>query len=249
MSDHIFVSYSHQDAPLVDPIVRLLRATRDFVFLDSDSIIPGKPWRRQISGGLHKARLVVVFWCLHSQKSREVAKEYKAAIQAEKDVLPVLLDSTPVPQALSAYEWVDFREFAREQHERASRGFRGFRLAAFVAGAAILGLLLMFSLFTFMTAPKMAEHTLPPPPPYNQPIPAPASSSNIAFSLTVLCLIVLAVLVAVVLHRRKRAEALAHADYRIEELEAPQPASDREQQMADALQEELLRRLRTKTSI
>jgi hypothetical protein len=116
MSQRIFVSYSHHDAPLVAPVVRLLRATKGLVFLDSDSLTPGKRWRTELSASLLDANLVILFWCLHSSESQEVAKEYQAAVRGEKDVLPVLLDSTPVPPNLREFQWIDFRELARDQH-------------------------------------------------------------------------------------------------------------------------------------
>jgi len=100
----------------VTPVVRLLRATKDFVFLDSDTIQAGRKWRAEIAGALRNASLVVVFWCRHSSESSEVETEYQAAIAAEKDILPVLLDSTPMARALMEFQWIDFRELAREQH-------------------------------------------------------------------------------------------------------------------------------------
>jgi hypothetical protein len=115
-AQQVFVSYSRQDALLVTPVVRLLRATRDFVFLDADTITPGRKWRPEIDSALRSAHLVVVFWCRHSSESTEVQAEYRTAIAAEKDVLPVLLDSTPIADDLAQFQWIDFRELAGERH-------------------------------------------------------------------------------------------------------------------------------------
>jgi len=112
MSFQIFVSYSHEDATLVSPVVSILRATRGLVFHDADSIQPGKRWRSEIADALGAAQLVVVFWCLHSCESSEVKQEYDAALHAAKDVLPVLLDSTPLPIPLREFQWIDFRRLA-----------------------------------------------------------------------------------------------------------------------------------------
>jgi len=112
----IFVSYSHQDARLVMPVVRLLRATEGLVFLDADSIKPCKKWQQEITKGLETAKLVVVFWCNHSGQSAEVKKEYAAAIAGGKDLLPVLLDSYPVPDDLAEFQWIDFREIVGPAH-------------------------------------------------------------------------------------------------------------------------------------
>jgi hypothetical protein len=59
----------------------------------------------------------VVFWCTHSEQSEEVKKEYDTAIELEKNVLPILLDSTPVPTSLSVYQWLDFRAVVGPDHQ------------------------------------------------------------------------------------------------------------------------------------
>jgi len=127
----IFVSYSRQDAGLVKPVVGLLRATKDLVFQDVDGVMPGKRWRPQIEEGLRVAHLVVLFWCYHSSRSVEVKKEYELALSTGKDVLPVLLDATPLPKELDEYQWVDFREFVGLGHR-----FLKQRLA--IAAAALV---------------------------------------------------------------------------------------------------------------
>jgi hypothetical protein len=87
VTEQVFVSYSHHDASLVTPVVRLLRSTNDFVFQDSDSIRPGTKWREALTAAIEQANLVVVFWCLHSSQSTEVEREYRSALEARKDVL------------------------------------------------------------------------------------------------------------------------------------------------------------------
>ena len=114
---NVFVSYSHSDAYLVTPIVKLLRVLKGVVFQDIDSIALGKKWPPQIQNALQEADLVIVFWCSHSARSAEVKKEYKKADEAGKDILPVLLDETPVSKALAKYPWVDFREIVGWLHQ------------------------------------------------------------------------------------------------------------------------------------
>jgi hypothetical protein len=112
----IFVSYSHQDAGLVQLVVKLLRATEDVVFQDLDSIKPGRKWRREIEEALHAAQLFVLFWCYHASRSKEVKKEYELAVTTGKDVLPVLLDTTSLPEQLNDFQCIDFRLLVSSQH-------------------------------------------------------------------------------------------------------------------------------------
>ena len=109
MRPEIFVSYSHRDSDLVVPIVALLRASEALVFRDADQLIPGKKWRQQLDSAISDSTTVLVFWCDHSRSSEEVKKEYTAAIQQRKDLLPLLLDSTPLPDELAEYQYIDFR--------------------------------------------------------------------------------------------------------------------------------------------
>jgi hypothetical protein len=138
MSVAIFISYSHQDASLVKPVVGLLRATKDLVFQDVDSIKPGKRWREQIEEALHAAHLIVLFWCYHSSRSDEVRKEYELALSTGKDVLPVLLDTTPIPEELKAFQWVDFRQLVGVGH-------RSFKHWLTILEVLMLGFVLIFA--------------------------------------------------------------------------------------------------------
>lgn len=120
-SSNVFVSYSHSDASLVAPVVKLLRVNKSMVFQDIDDIRPGKKWREEIANALAKSDLVVVFWCHHANRSDEVSKEWKVAIEQDKDLLPLLLDNTPLPSELSKFQWIDFRDVVGTKHSGASR--------------------------------------------------------------------------------------------------------------------------------
>jgi hypothetical protein len=106
---NIFISHSHTDSPLVSPIVKLLRINQSFVFQDSDTITPGKKWRDELMDHLNLSDLVIVFWCRHADQSTEVSNEWNRAIEQDKDVLPILLDATPLPPRLGHYQWIDFQ--------------------------------------------------------------------------------------------------------------------------------------------
>jgi hypothetical protein len=83
-------------------VVRLLRVNESLVFQDTDRIPPGKRWRDEIAKALAGSNLVVVFWCHHASRSSEVSHEWRAAVEQKKDLLPLLLDSTPLPAEFHA---------------------------------------------------------------------------------------------------------------------------------------------------
>jgi hypothetical protein len=252
MSHRIFVSYSHHDAVLVTPVVRLLRATRDLVFLDADSIRPGTRWRAGIADALREASLVVVFWCRHSHESAEVKTEYRTAVRARKDVLPVLLDSTELPPDLTEFQWIDFRELARERHEEApahpaaaspARAARPRRTVALLAIAAMLALVTVTSFLTLRsTGPAPAPPATTAPgtgapdgPPAEPRAPLPASQ---AWPRYVPLVIVAALVVAGLMAWRANRRA------RVRRPSAPAAAANAaERTMSDTLGAEIQRRL------
>jgi hypothetical protein len=107
----VFISYSHQDAKLVTPLVRLLRYERnDLIFHDKQDIRDGEPWEPQLLQRLNEVHTVMVFWCRHSAQSEYVRKEYLQGIAQHKKILPVILDETTMATELAAYQGIDFRE-------------------------------------------------------------------------------------------------------------------------------------------
>jgi TIR domain len=211
-STNVFVSYSHADSLLVSPVVKLLRVNKSLVFQDFDTIQPGKRWRGEIAKGLAESRLVVVFWCTHASQSNEVSKEWRAAIEQKKDLLPLLLDPTPLPPELAEFQWIDFRGTVGANHSstvrpvarmlpsrsarRASARRGSARSSAWrlllIAGAAVLGILACLWLFLPpMAPPSGAPPTTPTPWPTPAVTVAPPPAKTFGLGLSPLLLYLL----------------------------------------------------------
>jgi hypothetical protein len=129
----VFISYSTEDREKIAPIVQIVRAMKKgLVFQDYLSILPGERWRARIMDALHHAKTVVVFWCEHSAASEYVRLEYEAGIERNKEVIPILLDDTELPEPLRAYQWIDLRrpephgglnDFVYRRYRRSKRHF------------------------------------------------------------------------------------------------------------------------------
>lgn len=118
MKSFIFISYSRSDRKLVGPVTELLRAAldgltsdagRELVFLDLDGIPPGRRWRNEIWDAIGRAEKVFLFWCGHASKSENVREEYTQAISRGKQLVPVILDDTPLPREVAPYQGIDLR--------------------------------------------------------------------------------------------------------------------------------------------
>jgi hypothetical protein len=105
----VFVSYSRSDGAIVAPLVKLLRLRGDMVFFDMDSISPGQLWRDELETAIESAGWFVLFWCAHSSQSREVEREFRAALALGKKIVPLLLDDTAIPDRVAEFQGIDFR--------------------------------------------------------------------------------------------------------------------------------------------
>jgi hypothetical protein len=134
----LFVSYSRKDREVASRVSQLLRVTGATVFRDEDSIRPGTRWTVVLETEIRAAGCVIVFWSAAAAASGEVRKEYLAAVELGKDVLPLLLDDTPLPAELAVYQWLDFRDFVTLR-AGVSRPVWGRPLRKLVLGVEAIG--------------------------------------------------------------------------------------------------------------
>lgn len=243
---NVFVSYSHADASLVAPVVSLLRVNKSLVFQDTDRIAPGKRWRDEITNALAGSNLVVVFWCDHACRSTEVSSEWKAAIDQDKDVLPLLLDATPLPPALGQFQWIDFRGVVGANHRSIASLAHDFPTApttspmaarprralwyALAGSAATMAVFLSSVWVLREAAPPLAA------PPPGLPLPEAYQAPFITW-LPLLLGVVVAVGAYVVWSRRRRAKHLKRVQT------AGPRREDIERRIATELEAEILRRM------
>jgi TIR domain len=119
----IFVSYSRTHEPLVTPLVKLLKVGSRTVFQDVYSIKPGQRWADEIEGALGRAKAVVIIWCWHASESEWLIKEARMALDLNKEVIPVLLDRTPLPPYLEAFQWIDLSQSIHHEPRTSSASF------------------------------------------------------------------------------------------------------------------------------
>ena len=252
---NVFVSYSHADAPLVAPVVSLLRVNTSLVFQDTDRIPPGKRWRDEIAKALAESNLVVVFWCDHASRSNEVSTEWRAAIAQGKDLLPLLLDATPLPSELGNYQWIDFRGTVGANHRASDSPARDIRPGAATAlplpasprravGYTVVGVVaaaavVLSTLLTFRASDQAPSFPLPQVFPLPEPSPLPEASAVALIGWIFVPLGVVGALGAYVFWLRHRSSK------RAKPMEtATRYAGGIERQIAVELEAEILRRTR-----
>jgi TIR domain len=131
----LFISYSHVDANIVEPLTAILRAAGAVVFRDGDDIAPGELWRLSIANAIETAQSFLLFWCAHSSASTEVQRELARAIELKKRIIPILLDEEPLSPQLRKFQGINMRGLT-DGHQRASAPInRDFRDKAMSSSA------------------------------------------------------------------------------------------------------------------
>jgi TIR domain len=95
---HVFISYSRQDTPIIERLVRELEAAAVAVWIDREDILGGAKRRRQIVDAIEAANVVLVALSPNAPASDNVRKELDIAQEANKPVLPVEIRRTVVPK-------------------------------------------------------------------------------------------------------------------------------------------------------
>ena len=131
---HVFVSYLHEDKPVIHRLVKELRDRGIQVWLDREHIMPGQRWqhaiRRAISGGSYF--LACFSSSYYRRDSSYINEELVLAIEELRRrpvdrtwFIPVLLDKCEVPyrsigagETLRDIQWVDLSEGWNEGIER-----------------------------------------------------------------------------------------------------------------------------------
>ena len=121
----LVISYSRTDRDVVRQLVALLRAVlRDVeraVFWDED-LEPGEEWFEQMQRSIDEAGQLIVFWCSHSAKSKQVRREFRYAFERKKRVVPVLIGDCPMPSELASIHAIDLRDTV--DHSRRNGSFK-----------------------------------------------------------------------------------------------------------------------------
>lgn len=115
----IFVSYSSDDRARVEPLISRLEAVGYSVWWDH-RLHGGSMFSEEIETELENAAFVVVAWSASSIKSRWVADEADAALQAGK-LIPVRFDDVKPPLGFRQVQTIDFSDWNRNAGDAAFR--------------------------------------------------------------------------------------------------------------------------------
>lgn len=97
---HLFLSYSRQDDVVADEVFRLIAKSDHQVWIDRSGIAVGEQFPQKILQAIESADDVLLLWSEHAKSSRWVEREWNHAYKLSKNIVPILLDETPLPMSL-----------------------------------------------------------------------------------------------------------------------------------------------------
>ena len=98
-----FISHSGKDGAKAAAIEAALGAKR--IWLDRSEIRLGALLGRELLSNIRASRAIVLVWSKHAAQSPWVQSEWIAAANLRKPIVPVCLDKTALPQALTNTLW------------------------------------------------------------------------------------------------------------------------------------------------
>jgi len=108
MSTQVFISYSHSDTDFAGKITKRLEQAGYEVWFDHTDIQTGTRWDDEIVKGLNSSEVFLVLLSNKSTASQNVKDEIGYALNHDKQILPILLETCEVPLRLSRIQYVDF---------------------------------------------------------------------------------------------------------------------------------------------
>jgi formylglycine-generating enzyme len=115
----IFISYAHEDAERVRPIIKELKKRGWSVFWDKN-IPAGERWHSYISKALNASPCVIVIWSQHSIASDAVIEE--ASVSKTKGVLvPIRIDAVEPPLGFGLIQAPDLSDWKNNASHPAFR--------------------------------------------------------------------------------------------------------------------------------
>lgn len=104
---HVFFSYARRDAQVADKLYQQLTGKGYLLWRDLAELQAGQSWEAAIQRNLHSAAAVLLLWSRAASESQAVSHEFRTAIREGLTIVTLRLDSTPVPDELTSFQYLD----------------------------------------------------------------------------------------------------------------------------------------------
>jgi hypothetical protein len=105
----IFISYARADAiELAEELADRLRAMEYDVFLDKHTMVGSIDWEKEIKARARWCDVMLILVTPAANQSGWVYREFEFARAAKNNILPVIVDKTPLPVHLGMYQAIEY---------------------------------------------------------------------------------------------------------------------------------------------
>jgi hypothetical protein len=120
MAHDVFISYPHQEKPTADAACAKLEAEGIRCWIASRDIAPSATWAAAIVDAIDQCRVMVLIFSAHANRSAQVEREVRQALDGGKPVLPFRIEDVSPEKGLRYYlgsvHWLDALTPPLEQH-------------------------------------------------------------------------------------------------------------------------------------
>jgi hypothetical protein len=121
MANDIFISYSRKDSKVVESFVERLESAGYKVWIDRTNAHLGKSYKSIIVQAIEDSTVILFFSSKNSNASRWTPKEIAIAVDRQKHIIPIKLDSSRYNQDvefdLINLDYVDYYSKSNREHE------------------------------------------------------------------------------------------------------------------------------------
>jgi hypothetical protein len=100
MSNHVFVSHSHKDAPAAGLIVEALEKRGVICWMAPRDVSPGGSYAESILNAIESASCFVLIYSEHSNVSSHVLREVERALKFDLNIVPIRFDDSAPSKSL-----------------------------------------------------------------------------------------------------------------------------------------------------
>jgi hypothetical protein len=103
MPSSVFLSYARFNSVVAEELEGQLTTLGLNVWRDQERLRTGTRWPKALGEAIAERDAFLLLWSADSAKSNFVELEWTTALALKKPILPVLIDQTPLPPSLAAY--------------------------------------------------------------------------------------------------------------------------------------------------
>lgn len=117
-----FISYSRKDLNLTDRIIEMMTSNEVNCWIDRNDSVAGLDYAASIVRAIKNSRVFILIISKSSINSRHVLNELNTAVSADRIIIPINIDQSPLSDAMEYYlgktQWIDADPNSQDWYNR-----------------------------------------------------------------------------------------------------------------------------------